>query len=184
MGSMNPAHLLKIKQKSMEDVKKLNQYTNAQAWMLVVLRVLIGWHFLYEGIAKIVSPNWSSVGYLMDSQGWFAGIFQSIASHSSLVSAIDFLNIWGLTAIGLGLILGCLTQVATVAGILLLAFYYFSHPALMNANYVLPTEGNYLWVNKTLIELIALAVLFVFPTGKVIGFDRIIFGKHRDTSEK
>jgi thiosulfate dehydrogenase (quinone) large subunit len=166
----------------MEDVKNLIHYKNSQAWMLVILRVLIGWHFLYEGMSKILNPNWSSVGYLMDSQGLFAGIFHSMGSSAGVVSAVDFLNIWGLTAIGLGLIVGCLTQVATIAGIVVLAFYYCSHPALMNVNYILPAEGNYLWVNKTLIEIFALAVLYVFPTGRLLGFDRIIFGKSGDAS--
>jgi thiosulfate dehydrogenase [quinone] large subunit len=40
-------------------------------------------------------------------------------------------------------------------------------------------EGSYLIVNKILIEMIALAVLFVFPTGKRIGIDRLICRKNR-----
>ena len=36
-------------------------------------------------------------------------------------------------------------------------------------------EGSYLLVNKNLIELAALAVLWLFPTGKIIGLDRLIF---------
>jgi hypothetical protein len=30
--------------------------------MLSVLRMVIGWHFLYEGGAKLLIPGWSSVG--------------------------------------------------------------------------------------------------------------------------
>jgi len=35
-------------------------------------------------------------------------------------------------------------------------------------------EGTYLWVNKTLIEIFAMAVLLVFPTGRIFGLDRLI----------
>ena len=58
----------------------------------------------------------------------------------------------------------------------LLAFYYLSHPPFLNLEYVLPSEGSYLIVNKTLIELGALWVLYLFPTGRIMGIDRIIFG--------
>jgi thiosulfate dehydrogenase [quinone] large subunit len=155
-----------------------NKYSNPQLWMLVVLRVAIGWHLLYEGIVKLMNPNWSSVGYLMDSKGWFAGIFHEIASNPGLLQVADFLNIWGLILIGLGLLLGLFTRVATVAGIALLGLYYLSHPALINVNYAIPTDGSYIFVNKNLVEMLALCVLLVFPTGRIIGIDRLLYRKN------
>ncbi len=155
-----------------------DKYSNPQLWILVVLRVAIGWHLLYEGIVKVMNPNWSSVGYLMDSKGWFAGIFLDIASNPGLLQAADFLNMWGLILIGLGLILGLFTRVSIIGGIALLALYYLSHPPLINANYAIPSEGNYMFVNKNLIEMLTLAVLLVFPTGHIIGIDRFIFRKN------
>jgi thiosulfate dehydrogenase [quinone] large subunit len=153
-------------------MKKQPDYTGSQLSLLVILRIAIGWHFLYEGLTKIFNPGWSSVGYLLDSQGLFSGIFHAMAANPNVVAFVDFLNIWGLTAIGLGLVLGLLTQVATVAGIVVLAFYYLSHPALIGVDYAVPGEGNYFLVNKTLIELITLWVLYLFPTGYRIGIDR------------
>ncbi|MFN8207660.1 MAG: DoxX family membrane protein [Bacteroidales bacterium] len=157
--------------------KAIQNYSNPQLTFLVLLRVLIGWHFLYEGLAKLVSPNWSSMGFLMDSHGFMAGFFHLLASNSTILGIVDFLNMYGLIAIGAGLILGVFTQVATIAGIVLLAFYYLSHPPLIGIEYALPPEGSYLWVNKTLIELFTLLVLFFFPTGRIIGGDRLIFGR-------
>jgi thiosulfate dehydrogenase [quinone] large subunit len=87
------------------------------------------------------------------------------------------MNIWGLILIGLGLILGVFTRLAAVSGIVLLSFYYLSHPPLAGLGYIIPSEGNYLIVNKTLIEVFALWVLYLFPTGKWIGIDRFIFWK-------
>ena len=52
--------------------------------------------------------------------------------------------------------------------------YYLSHPPLIGVKYALPSEGSYLFINKNLIEVFALAVLLVFPTGKHIGLDRLI----------
>jgi thiosulfate dehydrogenase [quinone] large subunit len=160
-------------------MKISNQYTKWQASLLVVMRILIGWHFLYEGVVKLFNPNWSSIGYLMDSKGIFSGFFISLAENHNAMPIIDFLNIWGLIAIGLGLILGCFTRVATISGIVLLFFYYLSHPPIIGADYVLPNEGSYLYVNKTLIEIAALSVLLVFPTGKIVGIDRLIFNKRK-----
>jgi thiosulfate dehydrogenase (quinone) large subunit len=59
----------------------------------------------------------------------------------------------------------------------LLAFYYLSHPPLISTEYLIPSEGNYLFINKNLIELVALWVLYLFPTGRYIGLDRFIFSK-------
>ena len=148
-----------------------------QLWSLVILRVAIGWHFLYEGIVKILNPNWSSIGFLMDSKGLFAGVFHSIAANPALLNIMDFINMWGLALIGAGLIVGLFTRIASIAGIILLAFYYLSHPAIIGANYAMPTEGAYLWVNKNLIELLTLWVIALFPTWRIIGMDRFLFKK-------
>jgi thiosulfate dehydrogenase [quinone] large subunit len=150
------------------------KYTNLQTFLLVALRVLLGWYFLYEGIVKIANPDWSSFGYLMDSQGPFAGLFHSMAAKATIVTLIDILNKWGLTLIGLGLMLGLLTQFALFFGMLLLIMYYCSHPPLASITYMMPQEGNYLWVNKTLIEIFTMALLLVFPTGHIAGIDRFI----------
>jgi thiosulfate dehydrogenase [quinone] large subunit len=145
--------------------------TIAQLSALVILRVLIGWHFLYEGIAKILNPNWTSASFLLESKWIFAGVFHSMALNSLVLTAVDFMNMWGLTAIGLGLIAGCFTRAATAAGMLLLLLYYVCNPPFIGFTYSQPAEGSYLIVNKNLIELCALAVLFLFPTGS-IGLDR------------
>jgi thiosulfate dehydrogenase (quinone) large subunit len=156
---------------------KNQTYTTWQLWALVILRLAIGWHFLYEGITKVMNPDWSSLGYLMDSRGWFSGIFHSIAANPTVLDVMDFLNVWGLILIGAGLIAGLFTRGAAIAGMILLAFYYLSHPAVIGADYAIPSEGNYLWINKNLIELLALWVLIKFPTWQEIGMDRFIFNK-------
>ena len=152
-------------------------YTNFQATVLVVLRILIGWHFLYEGLAKLTNPYWSSAGYLSQAQWWFDGTFLNIAASPSALGVVDFLNIWGLILIGLGLTLGCLARHAAIAGVVLLALYYIAAPPFVDFAYSMPSEGSYLVVNKVLIELVALLAIVAFPTSKVFGLDRFIFWK-------
>jgi thiosulfate dehydrogenase (quinone) large subunit len=149
-------------------------YTGNQMVWLFILRITIGWHFLYEGLVKVLDPGWSSVGYLLNAQGFLSSFFHSMAANPQVLSTVDFINQWGLVLIGLGLILGALTRWAAYAGMLLLTFYYLSHPPFFGLTYILPTEGNYLLVDKVLIEFCALGVLSVFPTGRYIGLDRFL----------
>ncbi|MCD4730237.1 MAG: DoxX family membrane protein [Bacteroidales bacterium] len=155
------------------------QYSTWKLTWLVTLRVMIGWHFLYEGMVKVINPNWSSVSYLLDSSGVFKGMFYSIAANPDMLRIADFLNIWGLITIGLGLILGAFTRVALWSGIVLMGFYYLSHPPFIGLSYSMPMEGSYLIVNKVLIELMAMIVLLVFPTSQQIGLDRFIFNRKK-----
>jgi thiosulfate dehydrogenase (quinone) large subunit len=154
-----------------------SSYNSAQLSVLVILRILMGWYCMYEGIAKLLNPNWSAGPYLMDSGGWFAGFFKSLTNNPDVLRIIDIVNIWGLIAIGAGLIIGFLARPASIAGIVLLSFYYLSHPPLVGVEYALPMEGNYLWVNKTLIEVFVFAILLVFPTSQKFGLDRLVFKK-------
>jgi len=153
-------------------MKADNTYSTTQLVGLVLLRMIIGWHFLYEGIVKVLNPKWTSYGYLMDSKGWLQSFFQSLAENFSLLQAVDFLNEWALLLIGLALIVGCLARVATIGAMALLAFYYLSHPPLIGYTFLMPSEGSYLWVDKNIVEIAALFVLYVFPTSGIVGIDR------------
>ena len=153
----------------------LNRYSKPQLISLVTLRVVIGWYFLYEGLAKVFSPNWTSYGYLMDSEGAFASIFKEMAMNPTMTQIADILNIYGLIVIGLCLIVGAFSKLAKLGAMGLLAMYYLSHPPLLDVNYILRPEGSYLWIDKNTIAFFALVVLLYFPTSKQIGLDRYIF---------
>ncbi len=154
-------------------------YSNIQLTALVVLRVFIGWHFLYEGIVKVLNPYWSSAGYLLDTKWIFSGLSTSIVSSPTALKIVDFLNEWALIAIGVGLIAGFLTRTASISGMVLLFLYYIFHPSFIGYTYTTPAEGSYLFVNKNLVEMCALFVLTLFPTGAAIGLDRFISKKNK-----
>jgi thiosulfate dehydrogenase [quinone] large subunit len=134
---------------------------------------------LYEGLAKVFTPNWTAYGYLVDSKGLFSPIFRSIAENPDILAISDFINIWGLVIIGLLLILGLFEKLGYIGAAALLVLYYLAHPPLLNVEYLFPTEGSYLWVDKNLIMLFTVIVLYLFPTAKVIGIDRLIFNKNK-----
>lgn len=152
-------------------MKSTKTFTSFQLTALVLLRILIGWHILYEGISKLLMPGWSSALFLNDSQWILSGFANWIVSNDGVLSVVDFLNTWGLIAIGTGLILGLFTRVAAYAGMALLFVYYLNNIPLIGIEYSMPAEGNYLIVSKTLIEAAALLVLAVFPTGYLFGLD-------------
>ncbi|MCD6598613.1 MAG: DoxX family membrane protein, partial [Bacteroidales bacterium] len=100
--------------------------TNVISITLFVLRTVIGWHFLYEGLVKVSTPSWSAYAYLINSKWIFAGFFNWIAETPAVLRVVDLLNVWGLVIIGLLLFFGIFTRIAAISGILLLTFYYIA----------------------------------------------------------
>jgi thiosulfate dehydrogenase (quinone) large subunit len=154
--------------------------STAQQVALVVLRTLIGWHFLYEGYVKLLRPAWgadglpiapwSSAGYLRGATGPLASLFNALGT-SSWVATLDLVIPIALVLVGVSLILGLLTQVGCIGAIGLLTTFYLS--AIPTTGLSEPRlEGTYLLVNKNLIELAAVAVVFAFRTGRIAGLDR------------
>ena len=147
---------------------------NSQLYGLVTLRVLIGWHILYEGVSKLFNPYWSSAAYLLDSKWIFSWLAKTIVSNPTLLTISDYVNMWGLTLVGLCLILGAFNRQATFGGMVFILLYYLFAPPLLGLEYSKPGEGSYIIVNKNLIEACALFVLYYFPTSHLIGLDRIL----------
>jgi len=108
-----------------------NPYSSFQLTTLVALRMLIGWHFLYEGIAKLLNPYWTSAGYLQASQGPFADWFVGLAANPATLGVVDVLNKWGLVIIGAALVVGAGARLASLLGAVLLFLYFIANPPLL-----------------------------------------------------
>lgn len=143
-------------------------------WLLSLLRITIGWHFLYEGVTKIVADGWTSAPYLAGSKWIFAPVFNSMAGHPGMVAVVDFINVWGMTLVGLGLIFGLLTRWAAIGGSIMLFFYFVAYPPVPGYMVGVPMEGSYLWVNKTLIEFFVLLVFIFLSSEYHFSIDRLI----------
>jgi thiosulfate dehydrogenase (quinone) large subunit len=160
-----------------------------QQFALVVLRTVVGWHFLWEGFVKLWWPSWSrdgwplphwtSAGYLRVATGPFADFFHALA-ESRWLPALDVLVAVLLLLAGLSLMLGLFTQSgATLALVLLAAFYVSAIPTRGVAE---PgAEGSYLYVNKNLVEAAAVIVLLAFRTGRLAGLDLLV-GRRRSAA--
>jgi thiosulfate dehydrogenase [quinone] large subunit len=157
---------------------------------LVALRTAIGWHFLYEGYYKIVSPSWSpngvplerwtSAGYLKGASGPLAGLFQRLV-NAGWTTWIDRSVKIGLALIGLSLMLGFLTRLGSWAALLFLALVYSLSVPLTGVPQP-NVEGTDLIVNKTLIEALAVCVLLAFNTGAIAGIDLLFKRKGKTES--
>lgn len=131
--------------------------------LFLLLRLVTGWHFLYEGMIKLFSPGWSAAGYLEGSYGFLSGFYHSLAANSTILGIVDFLNIWGLILIGAGLFLGIFINSASIAGMVILLLYYFAYPPFgthLNVNH----EGHYWFIDRNLMEMIVLAIIYCFPS--------------------
>jgi len=124
-------------------------------WTLTVIRVAIGWHFLYEGISKLVAEGWTSKGYLLNTSGFLSGFYHWLGSSETLLQLTDLLNVYGLLLIGLALFLGIFTRLASAGGILLLVLYYFAYPPFGNT-LGSSSEGHFYIVDRNFIEALLL----------------------------
>jgi thiosulfate dehydrogenase [quinone] large subunit len=178
----NPVNELTGFESTVYNPDMMNERTEITKWqsgLLVALRFLIGWHLLYEGIFKVLKPEWSSVAFLAESKWILSGIADWITSNPDVLSTVDFLNTWGLIAIGLGLILGIFTRTAAIAGAVLLGLYYLFNPPFIGMGTSVPLEGNYLVVNKTLIETVMLILIAVSPAARWLGLDSLLANRKR-----
>lgn len=139
-------------------------------WALMLLRVAIGWHLLYEGLAKWGADAWSSAAYLRGADGLGAGLFHWIAETPWALNAADAITVWALMAVGLLLMLGVITRTVSLAGGLLLTMFYLASPPFASGL----AEGSYLVVNKTFVEAVALLALAAFPSAAHIGAGPIL----------
>ena len=116
------------------------------------------------------------------------------------MSMINVFMPWALTLAGLGLMLGLFTRCSILLSMGLLAMFIaaappwdpgivskaadqvFNFPGFMGnmvhaqwaENHLIGCEGNYMMVNKNMIEFIALGALLLIDTGKMAGFDAVL----------
>lgn len=148
-------------------------FPKAAVWLISLVRIVIGWHFLYEGITKLLQAGWSSAPYLSASKWIMAPVFNSMAESAAITGIVDFINVWGMILVGLGLILGAFIRFASGAGALMLLFYFVAYPPIPGYTVGVPVEGSYLWVNRNLIELFVLLAFVFIPAEMQFSIDRL-----------
>lgn len=132
---------------------------------LLLLRVLLGWHFFFAGITKVLEGNWTAAGYLggVGEANPFYGFFQAMAG-SDWMWLIDLLNMWGLTLVGVALLLGAFVRFSAFWGAVMMWFYWASSLPLANS----------IFIDDHIIYIVLLFALGAFGAGRYYGLDRYI----------
>jgi thiosulfate dehydrogenase (quinone) large subunit len=138
--------------------------------VIFVLRVLIGWVFLYAGTWQILD-NFDTAGFL-NHVVTFHGVFALFAAPAVL-PVTDFLVKWGHLLIGLSLVTGLFVRASAPFGLLLMIVYYFAH---MKFPYI---EDNLnLLVDFHLVYATVLVYLIAHRAGHVWGLDGLVERLH------
>jgi len=134
-------------------------------YLAPLLRFLLGWFMFFAGIEKVLNPEWTASGFLMTAKtfpsfyAWFAS-----AGNSWWV---DPLNAWGLTLVGVALLLGVAIRPAALAGFALMILYYFPHVDFPNVPHGFIVEEH-------IIYGAAFLLVAFLPAAKRFGLSRAL----------
>jgi len=124
----------------------------------------MGWLFFYAGITKILDATWTSAGYL-NSAKTFPSLYQWLASPD-ILPWVDLINEWGLTLLGVSLIIGLFVRFSAPLGAIMMLLYYL--PILSY-----PYVGTHsLLVDEHIIYIFVLLSLNYLGASKIFGLDR------------
>lgn len=87
-----------------------------------LMRILMGWLMFYAGITKVADPDWTAAGYAKSAKT-LSGLYNFFAANPQ-IEWINFVNKWGLTLLGVSLILGIGVRLSSSLGAILMLFYY------------------------------------------------------------
>ena len=127
--------------------------------IITILRMAIGWHFLFEGITKFFAKNWTAQSYLLNTNSFLSGFYHWLATSPVRMEIVDFMNVYGLILIGIALCFGVFIRFASLSGVSLLVLYYFAYPpfgvSVLSGGY-----SNMYIVDMIFIEAVILLYLF------------------------
>jgi thiosulfate dehydrogenase [quinone] large subunit len=152
---------------------------------IVALRFAVGWHLFLEGYGKLVASQWWAEAPLSSASGPLAPVLRRMSESPWLFVAAERTTSYGLMVLGVLLMVGLLTRIASFLAIALLAAYLLAHPPLPVSGFLLPNaEGTGMYVNSTLIELLGLVASFAFDSGRIAGLDVVLLRRRREKAEK
>lgn len=133
---------------------------------ILLLRLSLGWIFLYSGASKILSGTWSAAFYLKNPQT-FPEFFKWFASPEN-IGWVTLVNEWGMLLIGISLITGALARLSSVAGAALMILYYL--PIL---KFPYAGEHSYI-VDEHIIYFFVFVMFAAIRAGEYYGLDGYI----------
>lgn len=140
--------------------------TKLDRGIIFVLRILVGWTFLYAGSWQVLQ-NYSAGGFLGHVKTFHD--FFALFAAPSVLPYTDFLMKWGHLLIGLSLVSGLMVRVSGPFGILLMITYHFAHMDW-------PFIENHLslFVDYHLVYATVIVYLMAHRAGHVCGLDGLV----------
>jgi thiosulfate dehydrogenase [quinone] large subunit len=142
-------------------------FTISDSWLaywLVMMRFAVGWWFLHAGLDKFLAWPFDA--------SWFVGGAAAATSLGPVLTlfsegaALTLVNVMvpvGQTLIGLGVILGALTRLASFFGAFLMLFFYFVNGETGGWSHGL--------ITGELLGLLLFAMIATLGAGRVLGVD-------------
>jgi len=144
--------------------------SNLDRGVIFILRILMGWTFLYAGAWQIWD-NFDTAGFL-NHVVTFHNFFALFAAPAVLPFT-DVMVKWGHLLIGLSLISGLGVRLSGPFGVLLMITYYFAH---MKFPYI-EEPVNFL-VDYHLVYATVIVYLIAHRAGHVFGLDGLVEKMH------
>jgi thiosulfate dehydrogenase (quinone) large subunit len=144
--------------------------TKTSRLFLVILRIVVGWFLLYQGITAFLDPAWSLFSFIENAQT-FPEFYNAVADPALepfLTIAVKVLYI----VIGGALITGLFVRSAALLGAALMIFLYFPRLSFPYVN-----EVNYI-VDEHLLIAFVLLYLFTARAGEVFSLKRLFRRSH------
>jgi uncharacterized membrane protein YphA (DoxX/SURF4 family) len=118
--------------------------------------------FVVDDLNQVLTPEQKTKGVV------------SAAAPPPVLVWTDRIVSYSLLFVGVGLLLGLFTRTACIGGAILLLMFYLAQPALPELPALPRSEGHYLYVNKNIIEMIALLALATTASGRWVGLDGLL----------
>jgi len=135
--------------------------------LMVYLRILMAWTFLYASSHQLFDPKFSASGFLAHTKTFHD--FFILFANPAIQPITDFLVQWGHFLIGLSLLAGLFVRVSGAFGILLMITYWFAH---MDFPFI--GDHNSFLVDYHLVYAGVLGYLMVKQAGHVWGLDGVV----------
>jgi thiosulfate dehydrogenase [quinone] large subunit len=127
----------------------------------LLLRLTMGWIFLWSGIDKLVT-DFSASGFLVNgTQGPLGDWFQSLGTNQAALDVINPLVIWGQVLIGVTLVLGLFTRAGLFWAAAMMMMFYLA---------VFPPANNP-FMDEHLVYIVIFGLLGALGAGRILGVD-------------
>ncbi len=144
----------------------MNELNFGARFSLLLTRVALGGLMFYAGITKVTDSTWSAADYITKASNFPE--FYKIFLNPTILPIVNFLNAWGLTILGISLILGIFVRLSSFLGIVLMLLYYFAAGTFPH-----PNPSTYI-IDEQIIYALMLFFFIMIRAGRYWGFDQFL----------